>query len=117
MHPRLSFRLGRAGVFFFTEVLLWFGLELSRRISPKGGGIRDTRVKAHPVIWLTRRPQNPRHSNILSTPVVFVFVVDRPYLRQRSLSALSFKRAVARSVFRPMRAFFFHESPRDGAKS
>ncbi len=34
--------------FFLTQVLLWFGLELPRKGSAKGGGIRDARVKAHP---------------------------------------------------------------------
>ena len=58
--PRQSCRLGRACVdFFFTQVLLWFCLELPRKGSAKGGGICDARVEVHPVNWLTPEVQNP----------------------------------------------------------
>ena len=58
--PRQSCRLGRACVdfFFLTQVLLWFCLELPRNGSAKGGGIRDARVKTHPVNWLTPEAQD-----------------------------------------------------------
>ena len=42
-----------------THVLLWFGLELPRKGSAKGGGVHDARVKAHPVNWLTPEAQDP----------------------------------------------------------
>ena len=59
--PRQSCRLGRACVdFLFTQVLLWFCLELPRKGSAKGGGICDARVEVHPVNWLIRRSENPR---------------------------------------------------------
>ncbi len=56
--PRKSCRLGRAYVYFFSRVLLWFCLELPRKGNAKGGGIRDARVKAHPVNWLTPEAQD-----------------------------------------------------------
>ncbi len=59
MLPRQSCQLGRACVEFFTQVLLWFGMELPRKGSAKGGGIRDARVKARPVNWLTPEAQDP----------------------------------------------------------
>jgi hypothetical protein len=57
--PRQSCRLGRACVDFFIQVLLWFVMELLRKGSAKGGGIRDARVKVHPVNWLTPEAQDP----------------------------------------------------------
>ena len=74
--PRQSCRLGRACVgFFFTQVLLWFCLELPRKGSANGGGIRDARVEVHPVNWLTPEVRNPeRHRNISSTPMAEILV-------------------------------------------
>jgi hypothetical protein len=57
--PRPSFRLGRACVDFFTQVLLWFCLELPRKASTKGGGICDARFEVDPVNWLTPEAQDP----------------------------------------------------------
>ena len=56
--PRQSCRFGRACVDFLTQVLLWF-LELLRKGSAKGGGIRDARVEVHPLNWLTPEAQDP----------------------------------------------------------
>jgi hypothetical protein len=58
--PRLSCRLGRACVdYFLTQILLWFCLELPRKGSAKGGGIRDSRPNAQPINWLTSKAQVP----------------------------------------------------------
>jgi hypothetical protein len=48
----------RVFFFFFTQVLLWFCLELPRKGSAKGIEVRDARVKVHPVIWLTSEAQD-----------------------------------------------------------
>ncbi len=45
--------------FILTQVLLWIFLELPRKGSAKGGGIRDARVKVHPVHWSTPEAQDP----------------------------------------------------------
>ena len=47
--------------------LVWFLAPAQRK--GEGGGIRDARVKAHPVNWLTPEAQDPRHSHISPTPV------------------------------------------------
>ena len=58
--PRQLCRLGRACVvFFFTQVLLWFRLELPREGSAEGGGICDARVKVHLIKSLTPEAQDP----------------------------------------------------------
>ncbi len=44
---------------FLTQVLLWFCFELPLKGSAKGGRIRDARVKAQPVNWLTPDTQDP----------------------------------------------------------
>ena len=60
--------------FFLTQVLLWFGLELPRKGSAKGGGICDARVEVHPVNWLTPEVKNPETQPFLSTPVAEILV-------------------------------------------
>jgi hypothetical protein len=72
--PRQSCRLGRACVDFLIQVLLWFCLELPRKGSAKGGGIRDARVKVHPFNWLTREAQDPETRHIFPTSVAEMFV-------------------------------------------
>jgi hypothetical protein len=57
--PRQSCRFSRACVDFFSQVLLWFCLELPRKGSAKGGGSCDARVEVHPVNWLTLEAQDP----------------------------------------------------------
>ncbi len=57
--PRQSCRLGLACVDNFTQVQFWFCLELPRKGSAKGGGIRDARAKVRPVNWLTPETQDP----------------------------------------------------------
>ena len=56
---RQSCRLAVIAQIFLTQVLLWFCLELPRKGSVKGGGIRDARVKVHLVNWLTPVAQDP----------------------------------------------------------
>ncbi len=51
--------VGRVCVHFFTQVVFWFCLELSRKGSAKGGGVRYARVKVYPVNWLTPEAQDP----------------------------------------------------------
>jgi hypothetical protein len=43
---------------FLTRVLLWFCLELPRKGSAKGSGIRDARVEVRPVNLLTTEAQD-----------------------------------------------------------
>ena len=45
--------------FNLSQVLLSICLELPRKRSAKGGGIRDARVKVHPVNLLTPEAQDP----------------------------------------------------------
>ncbi len=44
---------------FLTQVLRWFCFEFPRKGNAKGGGIRDARVKVHPVNRLTPEAQDP----------------------------------------------------------
>ncbi len=58
--PRQSCRLGRACVYIFDSgpALVMFGAPTQRKCEG-GVGIRDARVKVHPVNWLTQEAQDP----------------------------------------------------------